>query len=178
MSRITWKNGVRNTHTYTADEIAAMRAEREMAEAAERRRPLTEAEVAGMLIRAQINTLDVDDQTALRMTGYYPEWAPAQTYTAGYRVQYGGKLYRIVTAHTSQADWTPDTAVTLYTRIDEQHDGSRYDPIPYDGNMALTAGMYYVQEDAVYLCTRSTGNPVYNALAELAGIYVEEVADA
>ena len=49
------------------------------------------------------------------------------------------------------------------------------DPIPYDGNMALESGKYYSQSGAVYLCTRDTVNPVYNALADLVGIYVKTI---
>lgn len=143
------------------------------AAAAEKHRPLSESEVSRMLITAQINTLAVDDQTALRMLSFYPEWAVGQAYAVGYKVQFGGKLYKVITEHTSQADWTPDVAVTLFERIDETHDGTLYDPIPYDGNMALTYGLYYTQGGVVYRCTRDTGNPVYNALADLVGIYVE-----
>lgn len=81
-----------------------------------------------------------------------------------------------MTAHTSQADWVPGTGTeSLYVRIDEAHDGSKYDPIPYSGNMALEKDKYYVQEGIVYLCTRDTGNPVYNALDELVGIYVTQI---
>lgn len=47
--------------------------------------------------------------------------------------------------------------------------------IPYSGNMALENGKYYSQSGKTYLCNRDTGNPVYNALAELVGIYVTEV---
>lgn len=65
--------------------------------------------------------------------------------------------------------------MTLFERIDETHDGTKYDPIPYDGNMALTAGLYYVQDGVTYLCNRDTGNPVYHALAELVGLYVDVV---
>ena len=157
----------------TDAEIAEMQKETEKAAAAEKHRPLSESEISRMLITAQINTLAVDDQTALRMREYYPAWAAGQAYAVGYKVQFGGKLYKVVTAHTSQADWTPDTAVTLFERIDETHDGTQYDPIPYDGNMALTYGLYYTQDGVVYRCTRDTGNPVYNALADLVGIYVE-----
>ena len=159
----------------TDAEIAEMQKEAEKAAAAEKHRPLSESEVSRMLITAQINTLAVDDQTALRMREYYPEWAVGQAYAVGYKVQFGGKLYKVITEHTSQADWTPDTAATLFERIDETHDGTLYDPIPYDGNMALTSGLYYTQGGVVYHCTRYTGNPVYNALADLVGIYVEEV---
>ena len=47
------------------------------------------------------------------------------------------------------------------------------DPIPYSGNMVLETGKYYIQNAAVYRCIRDTVNPVYNALAELVGTYVE-----
>ena len=159
----------------TAEEIAERQDARARFEAEEKHRPLTEAEVSRMLITAQINTLAVDDQTALRMKDYYPEWAADVDYTIGYKVQYNGLLYTVTLAHKSQAHWTPDVANTLYTRIDETHDGSKYDPVPYDGNMALTNGLYYTQDGVTYLCTRDTGNPVYNSLAELVGLYVERV---
>lgn len=158
-----------------AEELAEMQDAQMKAEAEEKHRPLTESEVSRMIITAQINTLTVDDQTALRMMEYYPAWAADTLYDAGYKVQYKGKLYKVITDHGSQADWTPDVAVTLFERIDEQHDGSKYDPIPYSGNMALTAGLYYTQDGVLYLCTRDTGNPVYNALADLVGIYVDAV---
>ena len=59
----------------TAEEIAAMQAEVQKEEVFERTRPLTESEVSRMLISQQINTLTVDDNTALRMVEFYPEWA-------------------------------------------------------------------------------------------------------
>ena len=33
----------------------------------------------------------------------------------------------------------------------------------------------YSQDVVVYLCSRATVNPVYNALRELVGLYVKEV---
>ena len=39
--------------------------------------------------------------------------------------------------------------------------------------MALENGKYYIQDGVTYLCNRDTGNPVYNALSELVGLYVE-----
>ena len=140
----------------------------------ERTRPLTESEVARLLIAQQINILSVDDNTALRMTEFYPEWSAGQAYTADYRIQYGGKLFRCLQAHTSQTGWEPSTATaSLWEEICESHDGTLYDPIPYSGNMALEAGKYYIQDYVIYLCNRNTVNPVYNPLAELVGLYVE-----
>lgn len=158
------------------DEITAMQAAQHAAEVAERTRPLTESEVTRLLITQQINTLAVDDNTALRMTEFYPAWASGQAYADGYKVQYGGKLWRCLQAHTSQPGWEPSTdTASLWTEICESHDGTLADPIPYDGNMALESGKYYIQDYTIYLCTRDTGNPVYNALSELVGIYVETV---
>ena len=101
----------------TPEEITAMQEEQAKAEAQEKHRPLTESEVSRMLITAQINTIPVDDQTALHMREFYPEWESGKEYAAGYKVQYGGQLYKVITAHTSQADWTPDVAVSLYEEI-------------------------------------------------------------
>lgn len=160
----------------TSKEIAEMEELRLRYEAEEKHRPLTSEEVTAMLIRQQINTLAVDDQTALRMTEFYPEWTSGQGYTAAYKVRYGGKLWRCVQAHTAQSGWEPSTATaSLWEQICESHDGTLADPIPYSGNMALENGKYYTQDGVTYLCTRDTGNPVYNALADLVGIYVQAV---
>ena len=140
----------------------------------EKYRPLTESEVSRMLIAQQINTLVVDDNTALRMTEFYPEWASGQSYTAGYKVQRNGKLWRCIQAHASQTGWEPENAASLWTEICESHAGTLDDPIPYSGNMALESGKYYMQDGKIYRCIRDTINPVYNALSELVGLYVEE----
>ena len=176
-----YENGV--IREMTESEIAAMQAEQARAEAEEKHRPLTIGEVQELLVRQQINTLSVDDQTAYRMREFYPEWADlaAAQYTtdkAGFKFLSGGELYKTIPAtHTFASQWVPGVGTeSIYVRIDEQHDGSRYDPIPYDGNMELYAGKYYTQLGITYHCTRDTGTAVFQPLAELVGIYVE-VAD-
>ncbi len=171
----------------TDDEIAELQeqADRDAAHAKvlERTRPLTAEEITSMLIRQKINTLTVDDQTALRMQQYYPTFAEL----TGKTVKQGTKfraddsdsadLYKVIQPElTIQAHYSPGAGTeALYTRIDEAHDGTKYDPIPYDGNMALESGKYYAQGGMTYLCSRDTVNPVYNALSELVGLYVEVV---
>lgn len=141
---------------------------------AERTRPLTAEEVTVLLIKQQINTLEVDDNTALRMTEFYPEWEAGQAYTAGYKVQRSGNLWRCLQDHTSQAGWEPSiNTASLWEEICEAHTGTLADPIPYSGNMALESGKYYIQDYVIYRCTRDTVNPVYNPMAELVGLYVE-----
>ena len=107
----------------TAEEIVAMKEEAARFEAAERSLPMTESEVARLLIRQQINTLSVDDNTALRMVEYYP--APdAASYAAGDRIQYNGKLYKCLQAHTAQADWNPVDAPSLWAEVLAGQDGT------------------------------------------------------
>lgn len=101
----------------TTDEIIEMQKQRDAFEAAERTRPLTAEEVTAMLIKQQINTLTVDDNTALRMVEFYPEWTTDTDYATGFKVQHGGKLYKCLTAHASQADWTPDAAPSLWAKV-------------------------------------------------------------
>ena len=138
-------------------------------------RPLTEAEVLALLIPAAINSVEVDDNTALRMMSYYPEWAAGADYTVGYKVRHGGKLWKCRQAHSAITGWEPPNVASLWEQVCESHTGAEDDPIPYNGNMALENGKYYVQDYVIYLCTRDTVNPVYNPLSDLVGLYVELV---
>jgi chitodextrinase len=137
-------------------------------------RPLSQNAVTNMLIAQQINTLTVDDNTALRMSAYYPAWESGNTYAVGFKVQRNGKLWRVIQAHTAQTGWEPENASALWEQINETHEGTIDDAIPYDGNMALVMGRYYTQNDTIYLCNLNTVNPVYQSLADLVGLYVEE----
>ena len=101
----------------TTEEIAAMHEAQAQAEAEEKRRPLSFPEVQEMLVRQQINTLTVDDQTALRMVAFYPEWAEGQACAAGYKAQRGGKLWRCLQAHTAQTGWEPENAPSLWAKV-------------------------------------------------------------
>ena len=89
----------------------------------ERTRPLTESEVSRMLIAAQINTLKVDDNTALRMTEFYPEWAAGIDYTVGYKVKYNEVLYKCLMGHKSQEGWEPPEAVSMWAKVLTSDDG-------------------------------------------------------
>lgn len=171
----------------TDEEITAMRDAAAQADAEEKHRPLTEDEVAAMLVRQQINTLTVDDQTALRMLEFYPEWncLIGQTVDkAEYKFQHNGKLYKTIPAnHTFQADWVPGVGTeSIYVRIDEAHDGMKYDPIPAARGMEYVYGLYYrdSEDGKLYLCQRTGeaagGTVVLQYLPhELIGHYFTEV---
>ena len=155
------------------DMTAQEQLEQRLAAIAEKSRPLTESEVTRLVIAQQVNALTVDDNTALRMLSYYPAWAAGTAYAAGHKVQRNGKLWRVLQAHTAQTGWEPGNAPSLFEQINETHAGTLDDPIPYEGNMALTSGKYYLQGGVIYRCIRDTGNPVYHSLSQLVGLYVE-----
>lgn len=159
----------------TPEEISAMEAESRRANLIERSRPLSTEEVARMVITNQINSLSVDDNTALRMKNFYPDWKSNTAYETGFKVQRKDKLWRVRQSHTSQTGWEPENVESLWEQINESHDGTEDDPIPYSGNMALSNGLYYTQDYEIFRCTRDTVNPVYNALSELLGLYVEKI---
>lgn len=161
----------------TPEEIADRERSAKVTAAEEKTRPLTEAEVSRMLLTQQINFLVVDDNTAVRMMAFYPtfESIVGQTVKKDFKFTYGGKLWRVIQPSlTIQAHYTPGVGTeSLYTEINETHEGTLDDPIPYNGNMVLTAGLYYYQSHVIYLCTRDTINPVYQPMHELVGHYVE-----
>ena len=57
------------------------------------------------------------DDDAIEAVGLFPAWSVGVAYSVGERVQYDGKLYKVVQAHTSQADWIPPTVPALFTEV-------------------------------------------------------------
>lgn len=62
----------------------------------------------------------IDDVTASEHATSFAEWQPGVVYTTGNIRRYGdGHLYRCIQDHTSQADWTPSAAVSLWVSISD-----------------------------------------------------------
>lgn len=70
-------------------------------------------------LRALLETLaeDLPDEEAQKNPHAYPAWKTDTAYTTGERLRYGEKLYKVLQNHTSQADWTPDVAVSLFVEV-------------------------------------------------------------
>lgn len=124
-----------------------------------------------LLVKASASLSDKD---ALEAVELFDAWTLDTFYERGVRLRYGGKLYRVEQAHTSQADWLPDITPALYSEVEKPGQGDTPDnPIPYSGNLELYEGKFYAQDGVTYICIRSTGTPVYHPLAQLVGLYVE-----
>lgn len=145
-------------------------------------RQLSAQEATDVILKKLVNTVDVDDSLSIRMKDYYPTFdeVVGTSVGAGFKFTYIVNeevvLFKTLSSMTIQAHYPPITGTeSLYAKIDEVHTGDVYDPIPYNGNMALENGKYYTQADVVYVCIRDTVNPVYNNLKDLVGLYLEEV---
>jgi hypothetical protein len=120
------------------------------------------------------------DAEALTVKGVYWEWEDlvkaGETVKKGYRFRHGDSLWRTEQpTYTFVAHQIPGAQgmESLFSVIDESHAGTYEDPIPYDRNMEIYAGLYYIEHGITYLCTRSSGQPLYNDLSALVGHYVE-----
>lgn len=134
----------------------------------------------------EMNELNLSAVDALEVVEWFPEFLvdegfkEGDTVAKGKKFKYEGKLYAVLQDHTILAHYYPSiNTASLYVEVTSDYNdqgeemGTIENPIPYDGNMALENGKYYTQDGVIYLCNRDTGNPVYHALKDLVGLYVE-----
>lgn len=71
----------------------------------------------------------LEDEQALICVRLYRPWGVKRDYAAGEFLTYGTnsvgdpQLFKVVQAHTSQADWTPDATPALYVAVGLDEDG-------------------------------------------------------
>lgn len=82
---------------------------------------MTRLQAAEQLRKAlQILAATLTDEQAMAVATVYPAWTVNTAYAVGEIISYGTngvgdpQLYKVVQAHTSQAQWTPDAAPSLY----------------------------------------------------------------
>lgn len=120
------------------------------------------------------------DEQAITAKALYPTWESliGTAAAVGQRFRYGDTLYKVIQAHTYQADWIPGTSTAaLYEAIDESHAGTIDDPIPWVQPMQLYSGKYYTDKGKLYECWRDSGIALAYDLADLVGTYVTEVEE-
>ena len=125
----------------------------------------------------------LDDNDAANAVKLFPTWTIGIAVAVGERYQYADKLYKVVQAHTTQADWTPDATPAMWAVIDKTHAGTIEDPIPASRGMEYEYGKYYLdgEDGNLYLCQR-TGEAAGGTIVlqymphELVGNYFMEVS--
>jgi hypothetical protein len=82
--------------------------------------PLLDAVVAQPSIFEMVSTLVREDmmtaQEIAEMASMFDPWQPGETLQVDDLRAYDGMLWRVVQGHTTQADWTPDIARSLFVR--------------------------------------------------------------
>ena len=70
-------------------------------------------------LRSTIEQLsaNLDDEQALEAVELFPTWKDDTIYKINDRIKYAGVLYKVLQTHTSQSDWMPDIATSLYARV-------------------------------------------------------------
>lgn len=137
---------------------------------------------------AEMNELHLSAADALQVVEWFPQWGVDEgftvgdTVTKGLKFKYNGKLWAVLQDHTILEHYYPSiNTASLYVEVTPEYNengeelGTLDNPIPYDGNMILENGKYYIQEGTIYKCNRDTGIAVYHALRDLVGLYVELV---
>ena len=71
------------------------------------------------VLRAQFVKLRnmATDEISLQVPNLYPVWKENVQYAVDERVLYNDILYKVLQAHTSQTDWTPDVAASLFAKV-------------------------------------------------------------
>lgn len=62
-------------------------------------------------------TAEMTDEQILNYPDFVEKWRSGQKYEVGKRLEYNGIVYKVLVAHTSQADWTPDAAPSLFAKV-------------------------------------------------------------
>ena len=78
---------------------------------------MTRAEATAFIEALKVLRSSATDEQALAAPALYPTWKEEVEYAVGDRVLYNDVLYKVLTAHTSQATWTPDVSASLFAKV-------------------------------------------------------------
>ena len=140
----------------------------------------TKTTVDDQIQLAQNVAQDFDDEKALTVKSLYPNYTEliGKQVSIGTKCVWYEKLYKTkIPDYTVTKDLTPGSlgSEAIWECIDEDHEGTYEDPIPYEGNMTLEQGKFYTQNDIIYICTNGSGIAVYDNLEYLVTFVAEYV---
>lgn len=81
------------------------------------------AQQMNRFMQMSVQSANLEDNKAMEIADLYPEWQDKKAYPENEVVKYGvnadgeTQLYRVIQAHTSQADWTPETTPSMFKAI-------------------------------------------------------------
>lgn len=118
----------------------AATAAREEAERSAQREDLRQSQLA-TAAAMYVNAASLPRVQAISVCALYDEWSgKGVKYTKGQWLRYGDDFVRVEQTHTSQPDWTPDAAPSLYTLLPLAPDGIRIWERPTHAENAFDTG--------------------------------------
>lgn len=125
---------------------------------------IEEIDKAKEAIKYSINALDLNNNDTIKFKNYLPYWTDYinKSMPKDFKFQYNNQPYQTIQyINVVLSDQTPDIVYSLYVAINEEHEGTLQDPIPYQQQMAIEKGKYYIQYDVVYIAIQNmpTGMP-------------------
>lgn len=115
---------------------------------------IEEIDKAKNAIKYSINALDLSNNDTIKFKDYLPDWNDYinKSLPINFKFKYNNQAYKTIQSVNIVLDnQTPDIVYSLYKVINEEHEGTLEDPIPYVQQMAIEKGKYYIQYDVVYL---------------------------
>ena len=112
------------------------------------------------VIEGAVSTYDMEDSEALKVVEIFPTWetllAAGNALAENTILNDGGVLYRVVQPGgvVPQEHQPPhgEGMLAVYRPIDQTHDGTVDDPIPFVYGMDTEKDKYYSYEGKTYLC--------------------------
>lgn len=74
-------------------------------------------------MQMQVQSANLPDDRAMEVADLYPAWVTMKSYAVDEIIKFGvnadgeTQLYKVIQAHTSQENWTPDTQPALYKKV-------------------------------------------------------------
>lgn len=70
-------------------------------------------------LRQELNEIisSMTDEEAIERPILFPNWKVGINYTVNTRIRYGGRIFKVLQAHTSTEQWTPSRAPSLFAEI-------------------------------------------------------------
>lgn len=98
-------------------------------------------------LRLELNSIisPMTDEEAVERAILFPTWTIGEEYTVGTRVRYGGRIFKVLQAHTSQADWTPSRAPSLFAEVLTSEDGE-----PQEWQQPSSTNPYLTGDKVIY----------------------------
>ena len=125
---------------------------------------IEEIDKAKEAIKYSINSLDLSNNDTIKYKDYLPDWNDyvGKSLPKDFKFKYNNQPYQTLQyINIVLENQTPDIVYALYAIINEEHEGTLQDPIPYVQQMAIEKGKYYSQYGITYLAIQSmpTGMP-------------------